>query len=70
MQHLAPKVRGDFIATVVRPDELVLVDTQGVNQRRVEIADGNRAFDGGVAEFVGGSDGLPTFDAATGRQTV
>src|SRR3954470_13221336 len=67
IDHLAP-VDGDFFPPVVIFEpEFVLIESQRVQQCRVQIVRMNRAIDGRVADVIGGADDLAAPHAAAGE---
>src|SRR5215210_7792945 len=65
--NLAAGDRDQLLAVVVPVDEAVLVDAQGVQDRRVQVVGVDRPLDGGIADRVGGTNDLATPDAAAGQ---
>jgi hypothetical protein len=67
LDHRAAELAELLEAAGVVVGEFVVVETEEAQEGDVEIADVGFAFDGGHAEFVGGSDGVAGIAAAAGE---
>src|SRR5262249_27270988 len=65
--HLPLHERQPLVPPEVRIRQLVLVQPELVEDRRVQVAEVIRLLDGAEADGVGGADGLPPLDAAAGH---
>src|SRR5690606_5319481 len=63
LDHVAVDVGEAAVEAVVVPGELLVVEPEQVQHRRVEVPDGGRVFLGPAAELVGRSVADAAFDA-------